>query len=102
MSSLQRKQLRRLVHFLSIFVLIFSLISPAVSAREISRNVEPGLNIEESLAQKKKLVEHQINALNNEEVLHPSLEKSSDDEWIEVIVQLSEEPVALARGKREV
>lgn len=92
MSSLQRKQLRRLVHFLSIFVLIFSLISPAVSAREISRNVEPGLNIEESLAQKKKL----------EEVLHPSLEKSSDDEWIEVIVQLSEEPVALARGKREV
>lgn len=99
---MKKRRLLRFFHFLTIFALIFSLMSPAVSAQEMNRNVKLGPNSDARLAEMEKLVQHQMNVLQTGKVLHESLEDVADDEWVEVIVQLSEEPVALAKGKKEI
>ena len=101
---MKRKRLFKLLNLLATFALVFSLLSPAVSAQGINRNVKQGPTAEPRVSyteQVKKLVEIQSNILKNQPTIHSSLENVADDAWVDVIVQFSEDPVALAKGKKE-
>lgn len=103
-SELSHKRWRRILNFLAIFVLVFSFLSPAASAHEVNANAKQGPNQEaraDRIAQLKELVDHQNNLLRNEPVLHASLQKVDPEAWVDVIVQFSEDPVALAKGTKE-
>ena len=99
---MKRKGLQRLIYILAIFALVISLISPAAFAQELDVRAKRDLNIEARQAAMEKLVRHQLDVLNTGKVLHESLEDVADQEWVEVIVQLSEDPVALAKGKKRI
>ena len=99
---MKRKRLLRLFNVLTILALILSLLSPAVSAQEVNRNAKHEPNAEARLAEMKRLVQKQTNAFNTGQILHATLENVNDNEWVEVIVQFSEDPVALAKGKKDI
>jgi minor extracellular serine protease Vpr len=98
------KGYRKLFSSLLVFTLIFTLIFPgfgAATANDGELSLKEQLS-NEALEQMKDLIAQQKAALSNDPILHPDLQNLTGDEEISVIVQLSEPPVGLEKGKRKV
>ncbi|WP_210470074.1 S8 family serine peptidase [Sporosarcina sp. 6E9] len=83
----------QIVRFLSMFlsfVLVLSILVPSASARTDSPS--------ESMLQQKQAVANQLQLLKQTPRLHKDLENVKDEESVEVIILLSEKPVALEQG----
>ncbi|WP_339226559.1 S8 family serine peptidase [Oceanobacillus sp. FSL K6-2867] len=99
---MKQRYVKKLFSSLLIFTLILSLFNPLIVTAETNHDVSKQLNIDDRISQLKNAVSKQQALLNQEPVLHPSLQNLSSDKEVAVIVQLSEAPVALEQGKKTV
>lgn len=95
------KRYKKLFNSLLVFTLIFTLLFPAFGGATNQGSLKDQLS-DEALTQMKDMIAQQKAALSNDPVLHPDLQNLTGDEEIAVIVQLSEPPVALEKGKSKV
>ncbi|MCT8139273.1 S8 family serine peptidase [Anaerobacillus sp. CMMVII] len=96
------KKFRKVFNSLLIFTIIFTMLFPAYG---FATNEGPSLKDQlsnEALSQMKDIIAQQKAALSADPVLHPDLQNLTGDEEISVIVQLSEAPVALEKGKSKI
>ena len=94
-----RKKHNKFFTSLLIFILVFSLFAPSF----VLANTTPQgkhLNVSKRAQVMESLVQKQEALLAKSPTLHPSLKNVKDDENVSVIVQLSEAPVALEKGKQ--
>lgn len=95
---------------LFIVTLIFSLLTPAFAAAEKSVTVEQKEKLDERLELVNEIIGEQEDLLKKEPTIHPDLLRDiqgdsalkSSGGKVDVIVQFSEAPVALAKGKKMV
>ncbi|MFF2753541.1 S8 family serine peptidase [Psychrobacillus sp. NPDC058041] len=84
------------------FVMVLSLLSPfSASANEQQPLPFKANTQSESQLQVKAAIEDQLNVLNSGPRLHEDLKKFSGNDEVAVIVHLSEKPVALEKGIKE-
>lgn len=84
-------------------MLIFSLFAPAVSAEGKHDSFNQDEPSNDKLEQMKEIVGEHESLLEREPTIHPSLlRERSGDAVVDVIIQFSEAPVALAKGKKAV
>ncbi len=84
-------------------MLIFSLFAPAVSAEGKHDSFNQDEPSNDKLEQMKEIVGEHESLLEREPTIHPSLlRERSGDAIVDVIIQFSEAPVALAKGKKAV
>lgn len=101
---LNRKGFKKLLSSLLIFILIFTLFQPAFSHAQTNTNIQSSkqVNSDERISQLKNIINQQKELLKKDPYLDSSLKMAKSDGEVKVIVQLSEEPVALAKGKQTV
>src|SRR5699024_6175053 len=68
----------------------------------VSKSNDPLIKDEEKLSQMKEIVTEHKSLLQKPPVLNQKLQKMDGDKEVSVIVQLSEEPVALAKGAKKI
>ena len=86
--------------FLAI-VMVLSLLTPiSVSANEKTKPFKTG-NQSESVIQQKAAIAAQAQLSDQTPKLHADLEKLEGDQEVDVIIHLSENPVALEQGIKE-
>ncbi|SDZ33838.1 Peptidase inhibitor I9 [Evansella caseinilytica] len=99
---MKKKTFGKFLNSLLIFTLFFSLLNPLFAAAETGADFAKKAVPDESILQMKEMVLQQQALLEQAPALHPELQNVSDDQEVTVIVQLSEEPVALEKGKKTV
>ncbi|CEG28478.1 S8 family serine peptidase [Bacillus sp. B-jedd] len=97
---MRNRTYKKYLSSLLVFALIFSLFLP-VSGQAAGNSVKNQLS-SEALSQMKAIIAAQKAAEANGPVLHPDLQGLSGDEEVSVIVQLSEPPVAFAKGLKKI
>ncbi|WP_453993423.1 S8 family serine peptidase [Bacillus nitroreducens] len=94
----KRSRFNKFFTSLLIFTLVFSFFAPGfVSAESASTKT---INIDERKAIMKQVIEDQEALVSQKPTVHPSLVNLDGDKKVSVIVQLSEAPVALEKGKK--
>lgn len=84
-------------------MLIFSLFTPAFAAADKHVTFKNKQSSSEKLEKMKEIIEQQEKLLESEPTIHPALLKEqSGDSMVSVIIQFSEAPVSLAKGKKMV
>ncbi|WP_035179602.1 S8 family serine peptidase, partial [Alkalihalobacterium bogoriense] len=83
-----------------IITVVFSLFQPIFASAETNSSKQ--LKDDAHVKVLEDLLEQQMSILSAEPSMDSTLEKVGDNESVSVIVQLSEEPVALEKGKRAV
>lgn len=91
---------RWLSSFIALFM-VFSLLTPGFASANAAGLNKPS-TVDESLFQMKQAILEQEELLSQAPRLHRDLEKEKGQHDVEVIIQLSEEPVALKQGKKKV
>ncbi|MGE8206565.1 S8 family serine peptidase [Heyndrickxia sp. NPDC080065] len=99
---MKRKRYGKIFSSLLIFTLVFSLLTPIFASAEKGLSSKKTQISDESIIQMKSLIAQQESILNQEATLSPELEKLKGDKEVDVIVQLSEHPVALEQGIKKV
>lgn len=95
----KEKYFSRLCSSLLIFLLVFSLFSPAVGANQTqSSNSQKDQLSNEATTEMKNHIAQQKAAIANGPSLHADLKNLKGDKEITVIVQLDEHPVAMVKG----
>ncbi|WP_312471361.1 S8 family serine peptidase [Neobacillus sp.] len=99
---MKRKKSGKVFSSLLIFTLVFSLLTPIFASAENGLNPKGSQTSNESIFQMKNLIAQQESLLNQEPTLSPDLKNIDGDKEVDVIVQLSEHPVALEKGIKKV
>lgn len=96
---MKKNNIQKLFSSLFIFALIFSLLTPAFSATPEQDNFK-SIDVDKQLEQMQEVIDKHESLLEREPSINPSLlrERSSDAE-VDVIIQFTEAPVALEKGK---
>jgi len=82
-------------------MLIFSLFTPAFAAADKHETFKSKQPTSEKLEKMKEIIQQQENMLQKEPTIHPALLKEkSGDSYVNVIIQFSEAPVSLVKGKK--
>ncbi len=83
------------------FAMVFTLLAPMNVSANNSPNPFKQNGTNESIMQAKAAVAQQLNVLEGEPALHKDLQGLSGSEEVSVIIHLSEKPVALEKGIKE-
>lgn len=78
---------------------MFSFFAPGLVSAESTFTKK--INVDERMAKIQQVIEAQEALTSKKPSIHPSLVNLNGDKKVSVIVQLSEDPVALEKGKRE-
>ncbi|WHY85627.1 S8 family serine peptidase [Neobacillus novalis] len=95
-----RKLFSSLVALAMFFTLLFPSYGAAATNKQLSKKDSQLSTATET--QMKKLIAQQKASLSQDAVLHPDLQNLTGDQEVSVIVELSEYPVALAKGINKV
>src|SRR5690606_14500578 len=80
--------------------LVLSLFSPVALAEENNIRSTKLENAVKQFSKVKEVINKQESIRNGKPSMAASLKKVDDDDWVDVIVQLSEAPVGLEKGKK--
>ncbi|MET3575425.1 S8 family serine peptidase [Bhargavaea ullalensis] len=94
------KKTKRLSLFL-VVLMVLSLILPAGAFAKSADGLPKGPKQSESTLLQKQVIAEQQAAKTGLPRLHPDLQKLSGSQEVSVIIQLSEDPVAVAEGKKK-
>lgn len=100
-SLLKKKQLLKLFSAIMAFAMVFTLLAPMTVSASNSQNPFKQNGTDESIMQAKAAIAQQLNVLDGEPALHKDLQGLSGSEEVAVIIHLSEKPVALEKGMKE-
>lgn len=95
-----RKRFRRFINVLASLFLVLSLFSPVALAEENNIRSTKLENAVKQFSKVKEVINKQESIRNGKPSMAASLKKVDDDDWVDVIVQLSEAPVGLEKGKK--
>ncbi|MGN7296499.1 S8 family serine peptidase [Ferdinandcohnia sp. SAFN-114] len=95
----KNRKFNKLFTSLLIFVLVFSFFAPGLVSAESTSTKD--INLDERRSAIKQVIEAQEALVSEKPTIHPSLVNLNGNKKVSVIVQLSENPVALEKGKKE-
>nr|WP_245698268.1 S8 family serine peptidase [Sporosarcina ureilytica] len=84
------------------FFMVFTLLTPGFASAKTETTLKKSSVPNESIMQMKQAIFEQDQLLQQKPTLHRDLEKEKGQHDVEVIIQLSEESVALSEGKKKV
>ena len=88
------KWYRKYFALIVVFLMVFSMLSPlSAQATDLKQP-----NFDESIMQQKAAIAEQLRVHTGQAVLHKDLQNLSGSEEVNVIIHLSEKPVALEKG----
>ncbi|MED1562765.1 hypothetical protein AJ85_02095 [Alkalihalobacillus alcalophilus ATCC 27647 = CGMCC 1.3604] len=99
---MSKKKFSKLFSSFLIFTLLLTVLNPIIVSANVDRDAREFVGVDESILQMKEMIAEQEDILAQVPKLHPELKDLSGDKEVAVIVQLSEPPVALEQGKKEV
>ncbi|WP_438315215.1 S8 family serine peptidase [Sporosarcina sp. FA9] len=98
---MKRKKIHKFFSAIMALAMVFTMLAPMNASANIDALPFKQGGTSESIMQAKAAVAEQLNLLDGEASLHKDLQSLSGNEEVEVIVHLSERPVALEQGIQE-
>lgn len=98
---LKRKRFYKIFSPFMVFALVLMMIAPMSATANTDVQPFKQNRTNESIMQAKAAILDQLNVKNGPATLHENLQKLSGDQEVEVIIHLSENPVALEQGIKE-
>ena len=100
--NLKGKNFVKLFSSVLAFIMVFSLLTPMFASANTGTNPFKSSAQNESIMQMKMAIAEQEQLRNQLPTLHQDLQNLKGQQDVEVIIHLSEDPVALAQGKKKV
>lgn len=97
----KKKMFNKAFNAFLIFMMVFALLAPTSAFANTDKKPFKSQEPSESALELKAAIAEQLNLTNNGPTLHKDLQGLAGDEEVAVIVHLSEKPVALEKGIKE-